>query len=134
MVNDLFDQATAQLNFLLLSQRNMILVSAFGLALAQFKKKLEYPFLKYLVISLFIYAIAVGSKSIQDFNYYIKDTRDTGSLHDKEVGLLNRYETWVYFSYTLIGIIIFILLTFTQIEFFNKFHNIIGLHNKKKIN
>ena len=136
MSANLFDQATSQLNFLLLSQRNMILVSAFAVALAQFKKTFQYPFMKYLVIILFAYSIAIGAKSIDDFNVYIKETLEetTPVLDDNEKKLLNRYKEWVYFSYTLIGIIVFILLTFTQIEFFGPFHRAVGLKKREKIN
>ena len=140
MSNNLFDQLTNQVNFLLLSQRNMILVSAFSLALASFKSTFNHPLMKYFVVILFVYALAVGAKSIEDFNAYIKDTRDEGSLDSRDLNVLNRYETWVYFSYTLLGIIVLILLTFTQIEFFSSFHYIFGIKNieeknkSKKIN
>lgn len=136
MSSNLFEQASSQLNFLLLSQRNMLLVSAFSLALATFKTSFDYPLMKFLVVILFAYAIAIGAKSIEDFNAYIKDTRNetSPSLDDKEKGLLDRYEQWVYFTYTLLGIIIFILFTFVKIEFFNSFHYLIGLKPNDKKN
>ena len=119
MSTTLFEQASGQLNSLLLAQRNMILISAFSLALATFKGNFNYPLMKYFVIVLFAYAIAVGAKSIVDFNAYIKDAReDEPALAENELNLLNRYEEWVYFTYTLIAIIVIILLTFTQVEFF----------------
>jgi len=131
----LFDQASGQLNFLLLAQRNMILISAFSLALATFKTNFNYPLMKYFVIILFAYAIAVGAKSIDDFNAYIKDAKiDEPALAANEINLLNRYEDWVYFSYTLIAIIVIILLTFVQVEFFSGFHKLFGFKETKKIN
>ena len=135
MSTALFEQASGQLNFLLLAQRNMILISAFSLALATFKGNFNYPLMRYFVIVLFAYAIAVGVKSIDDFNAYIKDTRnDTPALDDNEKNLLNRYEDWVIFSYILIGIIVIIMLTFTQVEFFNNIHSFFGFKVNKKIN
>lgn len=142
MSNNLFDQLTAQVNFLLLSQRNMILISAFSVALASFKSTFSHPLMKYFVVILFVYALAVGAKSAEDFNAYIKDTRNEGGLDSRDLNVLDRYETWVYFSYTLLGIIVLILLTFTQIEFFSSFHYFFGIKQleekkksrKKKIN
>ena len=132
----LFEQASGQLNFLLLAQRNMILISAFSLALATFKTEFNYPLMKYFVVILFSYAIAVGAKSIIDFNAYIKDARvDEPTLDDNEINLLNRYEEWVYFTYALIAIIVIILLTFTQVEFFSSFHYFFGIKKiTKKVN
>ncbi len=131
----LFDQASGQLNFLLLAQRNMILISAFSLALATFKTDFDYPLTKYFVIILFAYAIAVGVKSIDDFNAYIKDARvDEPALAPNEISLLNRYEDWVYFTYVLLAIIVIILLTFTKIEFLNNFQYLFGIKKSKKIN
>ena len=121
----LFEQATAQLNFLLLSERNMILLSAFSLALASFKRTFEHSLLRYFIVFLFAYAIAVGIKSAIDFQEYIKDVRKE-NLTSSESKLIDSYEGWVYFTYTLIGLIIFILLTFTQIEFFNTTHKALG--------
>ena len=135
MSTTLFDQASGQLNFLLLAQRNMLLISAFSLALATFKTNFNYPLMKYFVIVLFAYAIAVGVKSIDDFNAYIKDAKiDDPALAPNEINLLNRYEDWVYFSYTLIAIIVIILLTFVQVEFFSSFHKLFGFKETKKIN
>jgi len=135
MSTTLFEQASGQLNFLLLAQRNMILISAFSLALATFKTDFNYPLMKYFVVILFAYAIAVGAKSIVDFNAYIKDAReDEPALAENEINLLNRYEEWVYFTYALLVIIVIILLTFAQVEFFNNFHYFFGIKKNKKLN
>lgn len=115
----LFEQSSGQLNFLLLCQRNMILISAFSLALATFKTDYRYPYAKYLVVVLFSYAIAVGVKSSLDYNVYINDAKnDSPALSEDELNLLDRYEEWVYFTYVLIAIIAIILLTYTVMEFF----------------
>lgn len=121
----LFEQASCQVNFLLLAQRNMILISAFSLSFAAFKNNFNYPLVRYFVVILFSYAIAVGVKSALDFKAYIKDAReDEPTLAANEMDLLNRYEEWVYFTYTLLVIIIIILLTFIYVEFFNSFHRV----------
>ena len=131
----LFDQATNQLNFLLLAQRNMILISAFSLALATFKTNFDYPLMKYFVIVLFSYAIAVGVKSAQDFNLYIEDAKvDEPLLDEREIKLLNCYKEWVWSTYCLIAIIVIISLTFVQVEFFSGFHKLFGFKKTKKIN
>ena len=134
-MSSLIDQATSQLNFLLLSQRNMILISAFALALATFKNNVGQKYIEYLVIILFSYAIAVGSKSIEDFNAYITDAKQDGA-DPKELDLLDRWEKWVYFSYTLLGIIILILIFYADIAIFKytiPFHSA-GDKKKKRIN
>ena len=131
-MSTLIDQATSQLNFLLLSQRNMILVSAFALALATFKNNVGQKYIEYLVIILFSYAIAVGSKSIEDFNAYIKDAKQDGSPDPTELDLLNRWEKWVYFSYTLLGIIILILIFYADIAIFKYSLPFHSAEDKKK--
>ena len=134
-MSTLIDQATNQLNFLLLSQRNMILVSAFALTLATFKNNVGQKYIEYLVIILFSYAIAVGSKSIEDFNAYIKDAKQDNSAEPKDLDLLDRWEKWVYFSYTLLGIIILILIFYADIAIFKytiPFHS--AGDKKKRIN
>lgn len=117
----LFDQASNQLNFLLLSQRNMILVSAFAVALATFStNQKKYRYFKYLILMLFIFAIASGAKSASDFSDFIKKTRDetvTPALTSDEKELLERWEQWLYFSYTLLGIISFIFTNYLYNEF-----------------
>jgi len=121
----LFEQASAQLNFLLLSERNMILLSAFSLALASFRRSFNHPLLRYFIVFLFAYAIAVGIKSGLDFQEFIKDVKEE-NLSANERKLIDNYSGWVYFTYTLTGLVIFILLTFTQIEFFNTTHKVLG--------
>ena len=134
-MTDLFNQFTSQLNFLLLAQRNIVLVSAFALALAQFKKSFDYPFINYLVLFLFSYAIAVGFKSVLDFNAYVNDTLEESSLYEIERSLVHRNNDWVYFTYALIAVVIFILLTYVKVEFFGPIHSALGLKTKsKKIN
>lgn len=125
---NLYDQLSTQVNFLLLNQRNMILISAFSVALASFRANHYHFFIKYFVIFLFVYALAVGFVSVEDFKAFLKEVRKTETnLNDSEKDLLNRYERWTYFTYALIGLIILMLLTFTQIEFFDNFHKAIKL-------
>lgn len=125
MSNPLFDQASSQLNFLLLSERNMILLSAFSLALASFRRSFNHPLLRYFIVFLFSYAIAVGIKSGLDFQEFIRDVKEE-NLNTNERKLIENYSSWIYFTYVLTGFVIFILLTFTQIEFFNTTHKLLG--------
>lgn len=130
---NLFNQLTEQVNFALISQRNIILVCAFAISVATFKNTFNHFMNKYLVVILFGYAIAVGIKSIIDFNYYIKktkkETKSSGtSGTNVDLELIDRYSSWIYFTYVLLIIIVIILLTFGQIEFFDKTHKILGTH------
>lgn len=130
--SDLFGQASTQLNFLLLSQRTMILVAAFTVAFANFSNNDSYPLSKYLVVILFSFSIAYGLVAVNDFNKYISDAKESyvGSItseDQRELDLLNTFEKWTYFSYTLVGIIIFIMLTYAKVEFFNVFQHSLGL-------
>ena len=132
MPNELFSQASTQLNFLLLSQRTMILTAAFTVAFAGFSSKDSYPLGKYLVVVLFGFSITYGLFAAEDFKKYIKDTKKdyTGTVtaeEQRELDLLNTFEKWTYFSYTLVGIIIFIMLTYAKVEFFNRFQHSLGL-------
>lgn len=122
--NNLFSQASTQVNFLLLAQRNMILVTAFALTLATFIKNFNYPFVSEIIVILFSYSIAVGIKSALDFNAYIDDvfkenqgTGNNGILDDSDKNLLNRWYEWVYFTYTLISIISIFLLIYLNMEY-----------------
>jgi len=124
--DDLFSQASTQLNFLLLSQRTMILTSAFSVAFAGFSSKDSYPLGKYLVVILFAFSIAYGLVAVEDFKKYIKDAKTVVS-NSQELDLLNTFEKWTYFSYILVGIIIFIMLTYAKVEFFNLFQYSLGL-------
>jgi hypothetical protein len=127
----IIDQATQQLNFLLMAQRNIVLISAFAITLATFKKNFDYPFMDFLVLVLLIYSIGVGVKSALDFDAYVKDAKEDTGATDNELDLLARYEEWVYFTYILIGIVIFIILTFAKIEFFDPWYKLTGLKKSK---
>lgn len=109
----LFEQLSEQLNFLLLAQRQMILVGAFAVAIATFghniktSKLFRKIYLIYLVIVLLAYAIAIGVKSALDFNGYIGEILDDEHpLEPDEIKMVNRSKTWVYFSYFLIAIVV----------------------------
>ncbi len=108
----LFEQLSSQLNFLLLAQRQMILVGAFAVAIATFghniktSKIFRKVYITYLVLVLLAYSIAIGIKSALDFNGYIAEILDKSSLHEDEIKMVNRSKTWVYFSYFLIAIVV----------------------------
>ena len=114
---ELFSQASTQVNMLLLSQRNMVLVSAFAITLVSFAPNFKYNYIKYLAILLFIFAIASGSKSVQDFNVYIKDTRDSPNTQGAERELLDRWADWADYSYFMLAIVSFIFLNVLIIEY-----------------
>lgn len=126
MADDLFSQASSQLNFLLLSQRTVILISAFSVAFANFSSDETYPLGKYLVVSLFIISIAYGIVAAEDFKLYIKDAKKVTTTED-EKKLLETFEKWIYFSYTLVTVIIFVMLTYSKVKFFNHFQESLGL-------
>ena len=84
---ELFSQASTQVNMLLLSQRNMVLVSAFAITLQTFSSNFKYNYIKYLAILLFIFAISSGSKAVVDFNKYIDDVRNSGQTDAFEIFL-----------------------------------------------
>ena len=109
----LFEQLSSQLNFLLLAQRQMILVGAFAVAIATFghniktSKIFRKVYITFLVLVLLAYSIAIGIKSALDFNGYIAEILDNkSSLHEDEIKMVNRSKTWVYFSYFLIAIVV----------------------------
>ena len=135
--SDLFNQASSQLNFLLLSQRTVILISAFNIAFASFASTKEYYLSKFLVLILFIYSIAYGIVAAMDFNNYIKETEEDircGTIDagkQRELDLLKNFKKWSYFSYALVGIVIFIMLTYTKVEFFNLFQRSLGLRKTR---
>lgn len=114
---NLFEQASTQLNLLIAAQRNMLLVAAFGLTLATFVKNFNYPFIREIIVVLFGYSIAVGIKSILDFNAYIEDVK-AEDLGPDEKTLIDRWAGWVAFSYVLLIIIFFFLLIYLNMEFF----------------
>lgn len=115
---DLFEQLSTQQNFLLLSQRQMILVSAFSVALLTYKNNLpskKYPrqgLFVYISFVLFVYAIATGIKSAVDFQRFADDTRKEIEGKDDELHLLNRAEEWMYFSYLLIILVVVLMVIF----------------------
>jgi hypothetical protein len=117
--SELFSQASTQVNMLLLSQRNMVLVSAFAITLQTFSANFKYNYIKYLAILLFLFAIASGSKSVQDFNKYIEDTKNGTDIADpSERELLDSWSSWSNYSYFLLAIVSFIFLNVLIIEFY----------------
>jgi hypothetical protein len=113
MVQALFEQLSTQLNFLLLSQRQMVLLSAFGVALASYANASNRFILNYFALILFSYAIAVGVKSTSDFSDYIEDVRkDTPPLEPDELRMVERSAKWVNHSYVLFALISLLLVTF----------------------
>jgi len=113
---ELFSQASTQVNLLLLSQRNMVLVSAFAITIQTFSTNFKYNYIKYLAILLFIFAIASGSKAVDDFNAYIDDTNKSGQLDDNERSLIVRWNKWSDYSYYMLAIVSFIFLNIIIIE------------------
>ena len=120
---ELYGQASSQLNFLLLSHRNMVLISVFAITITTFAKQFKYNYIKYLAILLFIFALASGAKSAADFNAYMQDVREANTdatnplnLDDNDLALLDRWSTWVYFSYFLLAIIAFMFINAMIIE------------------
>ena len=90
--NDLFSQASSQLNFLLLSHRTMILVAAFTIAFATFVTTESFKLMKYIVVALFAFSIAYGFKAAEDFNKYISDAKKDGDTSKEEKELLDIWE------------------------------------------
>lgn len=119
MVQALFEHLTPQLNFLLLSQRQMILLSAFSVALATFASNVKKRQVYYLSLTLLIYAIAVGITAAVDFNNYIDDAKkDTPALEQDELEFVKRSQKWVYFSYAQIVIIVALAVIFINFKSF----------------
>ena len=117
MVQPLFEQLTPQLNFLLLSQRQMILVAAFAVAIATFAKNIKQVYIAYISLILLSYSLAVGIKAAVDFNAYIEDVlNDDPELEKDEKSLVNRSKTWVYFSYAQIGIVSLLMIIFIRVR------------------
>ena len=120
MVQPLFEQLSTQLNFLLLSQRQMILVAAFSVAIATFATNIKKLDVAFISIMLLIYSLAVGITAAVDFNNYIEDVKNdttNGPLEEDELRLVNRSKKWVYFTYAQIAIITILAY------FFVKFRN-----------
>ncbi len=116
---ELYGQASSQVNMLLLSQRNMVLVSVFAITITTFAKQFKYNYIKYLSILLFVFALASGFKSADDFNAYIEDIKGEKSnlnLDQNDLDLIERWRVWVYFSYFLLAIIAFMFVNSLIIE------------------
>ena len=109
------DQLTDQLNFLLLSQRQIVLLAAFSITMINFRKTNKIyngndRYFIYFAVILFIYAISVGIKSAMDFNEYISDIESENEpLTNKK--MVDRAKTWVYFTYALLVMIAFVLFS-----------------------
>lgn len=117
MTYTLFSQASQQLNFLLVAQRSMVIITAFSIALTTFygNNNEKYYMLKYIIPLLLLYAAAIGIKSTIDFNKYMKDV-ENDTLQDDDKKLLDTWKTWEYFNYPLIFLIIIISLIFIKNE------------------
>ena len=119
MAQELFEQLSTQLNFLLLSQRQMILICAFAVSLIVFgAKERGFPIMLVSLL-LFLYAIAIGIKAALEFRDYIKYTRrdiDGGSLDRDEIRVLDRAENWILFSYVQIFITVVLIVSFVRIR------------------
>ena len=119
MVQPLFEQLSTQLNFLLLSQRQMILVAAFSVAIATFASNIKKMYVSYISLMLLAYSLAVGITAAVDFNNYIEDVRkDSPPLQEDELRLLNRSKKWVYFTYIQVVIITVLIITFIKFRTF----------------
>ena len=116
MSQPLFDQLSTQLNFLLLSQRQMILTSAFAVAILTFSNNIRKSFnfkkiyLTYLSLSLFVYGIASGLKAVLDFEDYIGEVKEESNITKNELSMIKRGNSWRYFSYTLIAILLLVVV------------------------
>jgi len=119
MVQPLFEQLSTQLNFLLLSQRQMILISAFAIALVTFSSNNKKIQISFISIALLFYSIAVGITAVVDFNNYIEDVKnDTPELEADELKFVNRSKKWVYFTYVQIAIIVILIYIFIKFKNF----------------
>lgn len=119
MVQPLFEQLSTQLNFLLLSQRQMILVAAFSVAIATFSKNIKKMHVSYISLMLLGYSLAVGITAAVDFDSYIQDVKnDEPPLQDDELRLLNRSKKWIYFTYIQVVIIVILMAVFIKFRSF----------------
>lgn len=124
---DLFNQASTQLNFLLLAQRNMILIYAFALAFMGFSVTFYHRnMVRILIFSLLIYAIAVGSVSTIDYLDFVKKTRSELVERDFDDGLdlLDQWENWTNFTYALLALNVLIIIIWVsyELDFHRKNH------------
>lgn len=117
MVQPLFEQLSTQLNFLLMSQRQMILIAAFSVALATFSFNIKKLSIAYIAVLLLFYSLAVGITAAVDFTDYIKDVKnDNPKLEEDELRLVRRSEKWVYFTYVQISIIVVLMAMIVKIR------------------
>ena len=113
----LFEQGTAQLNFLLNAQRQIIIVSALSVALSTYSENFDHPLVKYVPLLLFLYVIAFGIKACIDFDSFIKEAKiDKPEIDQNEIEMLDRWYTWLYFTYFLIFIIVILAIIFVKID------------------
>ena len=116
---DLFDQSSTQLNFLLLAQRNMILVFAFIITFISFSYDFQRRFLlRSIAFILLVYCFAIGTVSILDYNAFIEATKReaTDKGFQEGLDLLDRWEKWQYFTYVLLILNGFLLIFFILFE------------------
>lgn len=122
MSQPLFEQLSTQLNFLLLSQRQMILTSAFAVGILTFTNNIRKSFgfkkiyLTYLSLSLFMYGIASGIKAVLDFEDYIGEVKEEQNISKNELSMIKRGNSWRYFSYTLIGILLLVVVMIVKMR------------------
>jgi hypothetical protein len=120
----MFSQGSTQLNLLLLSQRNMILIFAFALTFMVFANNFKYRLMiRIIMFFLLIYSIALGIVSIINYNNYIRITRrelndekGDGELIDDELQILSDWGRWIYFSYALLAINALIIIFYIMYE------------------
>lgn len=121
---ELFQQGSSQLNFLLLSQRNIILIFALSLTFAAFSASFKYRYLiRFIMFTFLVYAFAVGIVSVINYNNYMRRTKnelDQREQDDQNViderDVLNEWSRWVYFSYVLLGINALIIIFYIVYE------------------
>ena len=119
MTYSLFEQGTAQLNFLLNAQRQIIIVSALSVALATYSENFKYKYVKYIPLLLFGYVLGFGIKACIDFDAFIEEAKiDSPNIDENEKDLLNRWYGWLYFTYFLIFIILLLAILFVRIDIF----------------
>jgi len=124
---DLFQQASTQLNFLLLIQRNMILVFAFAFAFVGFSTAFQRRILvRTIIFFLLIYSLAIGIVSAIDFLSYMKKTKRELEERDFDDGLelLDDWAGWVDFTYALIALngLIIIFYFILEMDIYIKNH------------
>ena len=122
---DLFQQSSTQLNFLLLSQREMILVMAFALAILEFSNSLKNRFIiRLLILALLVYSLTMGVVSTSDYLDFTEKTKEELEREGFTDGLelLDNWKRWVNFTYALIAfnVIILIIFFFYELDYYRK--------------